>query len=304
MTLWQIPADTSVPDPRWNNDWDGAALVVDDVLFEGGENGWLYVVKLNRAYDAHGLVTVDPKILGTIRGFDDQLLSDVGDAEVSIENSVAFRDGVVWFANSAGLVQGWDVSDLIAGTGDAHRVFRFWAGDDIDASIVLDDQGDLYVAAEYQRGTSRSIDVGQLFKLDPTKPDDPVVWSIPARQIGFEGAGGSWSTPALSGPYVYFTTAAGRLLQVDRATGGIVWEGHVAAPAIGSPVMRRPRSRCKGLLGHLPSGVGISTPLPRSRAAVGPRAPRRIESTPAVWDGWIYVGTRDGYLLGLADPRS
>ena len=26
-------------DPKWNNDWDGAALMVDDVLIEGGENG-------------------------------------------------------------------------------------------------------------------------------------------------------------------------------------------------------------------------------------------------------------------------
>jgi outer membrane protein assembly factor BamB len=27
-----------------------------------------------------------------------------------------------------------------------------------------------------------------------------------------------------------------------------------------------------------------------------------IESTPAVWDGWIYVGTRGGRLHALADP--
>ena len=62
-----------------------------------------------------GKVTVDPKIVATIPGCDDQLLADVGDDEVSIENSVAFRDGVVYFANSGGLVQGWDISDLLRG---------------------------------------------------------------------------------------------------------------------------------------------------------------------------------------------
>ena len=36
--------------------------------------------------------------------------------------------------------------------------------------------------------------MGQLMKLDPSRPQDPVVWSIDAREIGFEGAGGSWST--------------------------------------------------------------------------------------------------------------
>ena len=27
-----------------------------------------------------------------------------------------------------------------------------------------------------------------------------------------------------------------------------------------------------------------------------------IESTPAVWHGWLYLGTREGYLFGIADP--
>jgi hypothetical protein len=26
-----------------------------------------------------------------------------------------------------------------------------------------------------------------------------------------------------------------------------------------------------------------------------------IESTPAVWHGWLYVGTRAGYIYGIAD---
>ena len=136
--LWDIDADTTVPLPLRNNDWDGAALIVGDYLLEGGENGWLYVVHLNRGYDEQGLVTVDPEIVATIAGFDDELLGNLGDREVSIENSVAFRKGVVYFANSGGLVQGWDISDLLAGGTSYSQVFRFWVGDDVDASIVLD----------------------------------------------------------------------------------------------------------------------------------------------------------------------
>jgi outer membrane protein assembly factor BamB len=26
-----------------------------------------------------------------------------------------------------------------------------------------------------------------------------------------------------------------------------------------------------------------------------------IESTPAVWQGWLYVGTREGFFYGIAD---
>src|ERR1044072_7556812 len=28
--LWTLNADTSVPNPTWNDDWDGAALIVGD----------------------------------------------------------------------------------------------------------------------------------------------------------------------------------------------------------------------------------------------------------------------------------
>ena len=143
----------------------------------------------------------------------------------------------MYFANSGGLVQGWDISDLLDGGTKYHQVFRFWTGDDTDGSIVIDDEGFLYVASEYQRFNERSQRLGQLMKLDPSKPDDPIVWSIPATEIGFEGAGGSWSTPALNGDYVYFTTAAGRVMEVDRHSGDIVWELDIGSPAIASPVV-------------------------------------------------------------------
>ena len=44
----RMNADTTVSRPLWNNDWDGAALVLGDYLLEGGENSWFYVVKINR----------------------------------------------------------------------------------------------------------------------------------------------------------------------------------------------------------------------------------------------------------------
>ena len=301
--LWQLNSDISVPRPLRNNDWDGAALVVDDYLLEGGENGWFYVIRLNRAYDAKGLVTVAPEVVATIPGFDDRLLADLGDREVSIENSVAFRDGVVYFANSGGLVQGWDISDLLAGGTGYDQVFRYWVGDDTDASLVLDGGGAIYVATEYQRFNDRAREVGQLLKLDPASPDDPLVWSIPAREIGFEGAGGSWSTPALSGPVVYFSTAAGRVLQVDRESGEILHELRVSAPSIASPVV------VDGvlILGDCTGDVyawDVADPRVEPALLWKLHFNGCVESTPAVWDGWLYFGTRQGYLYGIADART
>jgi outer membrane protein assembly factor BamB len=303
LVLWSIEGATSVDRPLRNDDWDGAALVVDDVLFEGGENGWLYVVRLHRDYDELGLVTVAPEIVATVPGFDDALLRALGDAEVSIENSVALHDGVLYFANSGGLVQGWDVSDVLGGGSRIEQVFRFWTGDDTDASLAIDDAGALYVASEYQRGNERSHEVGQLMKLDPARAEDPLVWSIDAREVGFEGAGGSWSTPAIAGGTVYFTTAAGRVLAVDRATGDIRWERTIGSPAIGSPVVVDGVLIQGDCLGDL-WAWDVSEPQADPVLLWKLHFPDCIESTPAVWRGWIYLGTRQGYLYGLRDRRA
>jgi len=301
--LWEVDADTSVTQPLRNNDWDGAPLEVNGYLLEGAENGYLYVIRLNRGYDAKGFVTVDPQIVATIPGWDAQLLNDLPDDEVSIESSVAFRNGVVYFANSGGLVQGWDISDLLHGGTQYHEVFRFWTGDDTDASVVIDSQGFLYVASEYQRFDDRSKQVGQLMKLDPTSTTDPLVWGIPAREIAFEGAGGSWSTPALYGDRVFFTTAAGRVLEVDRTSGHILWEGHVGAPAIGSPVVVDGvliQGDCRGDL----YAWNVADPNATPGLIWKMHFDGCIESTPAVWHGWLYFGTREGYLFGVADATT
>jgi outer membrane protein assembly factor BamB len=130
------------------------------------------------------------------------------------------------------------------------------------------------------------------------------VWGIHAQEIGFEGAGGSWSTPALYGNEVYFTTAAGRVLEVDRGTGKIVWEVQVSPPSIGSPVV------VDGVLLQGDCG-GDLTAWDVSKPTLNPPPLlwRRhfngcIESTPAVWHGWIYIGTRQGYMYGLADTSA
>ncbi|HEX7246671.1 MAG TPA: PQQ-binding-like beta-propeller repeat protein [Actinomycetota bacterium] len=302
-TLWSIDAGTTVPRPLRNDDWDGAPLVVRDHLIEGSENGWLYVIRLNRATDDEGLVTVDPQVVATIPGFDDELLDVLGDDEVSIESSVSYRKGVVYFANSGGLVQGWDIRDLLEGGTGAEQVFRFWVGDDVDASVVIDDRGFLYVAAEYQRFNERSREVGQLMKLDPRRPDDPLVWSIDATEIGFEGAGGSWSTPALYGDLIFFSTAAGRVLEVDRASGEVIHELAVGAPSIASPVVVDGVLILGDCLGDL-YAWDVSDPSEPPPLLWRMHFDGCIESTPAVWKGWLYLGTREGYLYGITDAAA
>ncbi len=290
--LWKLAADAVKP-TLWNNDWDGSGLIIDDYLFEGGENSRFFVVKLNRAYDAAGLVTVDPEIVFSAPGWDDELLAAV-DTDVSIENSVAISGNTLYFANSGGLVQGWDLSTLTTG-GEPTRVFRFWNGDDTDASIVIDDAGMLYVASEYERGNARAQELGQIIKLDPSKPDNPVVWSREANS-GLDS--GVWATPALAGDLLVVSTDDGRVLGLDRATGAERWKLDLPGPLWQSPVVVDDvliQGDCEGVLHGF--DLTASPPAPLWSVTLG----GCIESTPAVWDGRIYVGSRNGTFYALAD---
>jgi outer membrane protein assembly factor BamB len=184
----------------------------------------------------------------------------------------------------------------------ARRVFRFWTGEDTDASVVIDEDGFLYVASELERHGPRSEEVGQLLKLDPSRRRDPVVWGIPIPGEG--GDGGIWATPGLSGEAVFVTTNTGRLLAVRRDRGRIAWELELPPPTWTSPVIVDGVlivGDCAGVLHAYDLGDDPLDGPPRERWAVSLGG--CIESTPAVWHGMVYVGARGGAVYGIGDPR-
>ena len=301
--LWKLWA-YDVPRPLWNDDWDGNAVIRDDYLFEGGENSWYYVIKLNRHYDARGKVQITPHILAQLPGFDDSLFASLGghDHEVSIENSTALFGWTAYFANSGGLISGLDLRHLREDSTSVRRIFRYWDGDDTDASIVIDEEGMLYIASELQRFNHRDTVVGQIVKLDPRRRGNPRVWGIFVPQGGGEAQGGVWATPALFGHTLYVPTNSGRLLAIDRDRGVIKWERPLPHHAWSSPVVVDSTlivADCEGTIhaydvrdpDHVPP-VLWEFRLP-SRAC--------IEATPAVWKGRLYFGARDGYIYAIGD---
>ena len=99
---------------------------------------------------------------------------------------------------------------------------------------------------------------------------------------------------------VYFSTAAGRVLEVDRETGQILHELQIGAPSIASPVV------VDGvlILGDCTGDVyawDVSDPRREPPLLWKLHFDGCVESTPAVWHGWLYFGTRGGYLYGIAD---
>ncbi len=299
--LWSLPANER---GVWNDDWDSNPVVVDGILFEGGEDSFLYGIELHRSRDPDGRVAVAPEVLLEYPGWTDELFRDLGDRNVSIESSVVVLEGRVYLTNSGGRVLGLDVSQLWSGRAvsaeDVPVVFDFWMGDDVDATPVVDGDGMLYVAAEVERRSARAQQVGQLVKLDPTLPDDPLVWSVDVPPGPGDEVGGIWATPALHEGLLYVTTHPGDLLVVDTASGEVVDRRDIGHHEWSSPVVVDDTlivgaCQASGIL-----AFDLADPRhPRPTWSV--RLPGCVESTPAVWEGRIHVGSRDGFFYTIGD---
>lgn len=288
--LWSLDADKL--GGMWNNDWDGNPVIIDDILYEGGENGWFYAIKLNRKMNEDNKVEVSPSIIFSMPSYNKELIDLVG-RNVSIENSLAFFDNRVYFSNSGGRVLGLDISNIEQGI--APIVFDYWVGDDVDATIVIDKEGMLYVSVELERFNARSEELGQLIKLNPYELNNPYVWGVKVPKENFT-VGGIWATPALYKNYLYVPTHTGRLLGVDTNTGSIVWEEAINPHSWSSPVIIDNKLLIGTCNGYLKSYSLDNPENPTLDWAYLLGSGSCIESTPAVWKGQIFVGTRDGYF--------
>ena len=296
--LWSIDGHTN--DGIHNDDWDAAALVINDYLIEGGENGWLHIAKLNRAYAADGSVTVNPSMVARVQGWDAQLIRDLGQQDprrVSLESSVVMSGDIAYVNSSGGLVQGWDLSSLRTGVGEVHRVFRFWTGDDSDATIVADKQGFLYVGVEVDRNTKRSREMGQLLKLDPREPDDPLVWGVDV----YRGPdSGTWSTPVLYKDVVIWTTKPGRIYALDSVSGATRWTLEINSFTLSSPSVIDDTLLQADGAGVIRAWEMHDTEVPPTlkwKIDIG----SNVESSMSIWKGRLYVGTREGFEFCVGD---
>ncbi len=291
--LWMLDAD-SVQPTLWNDDWDSSPIIIDDYMIVGSESSRFWVVKLNKRYDEAGLVQVAPEVVFTTEAWDQEALSSNADQVASVESSVAIHEDTAYFGTSAGLIWGYDLSGLASGETPT-ATFRYYTGGDNDASVVVDDEGMLYVAGQYDRNLERAREVGQLTKLDPSNETNPLVWKIDDATAL---KGGVYGTPGIAGDTVYVGTNGGRLIAVDRMTGAIRWEKRLPPPLWASPVIVDDvllMGDCSGFF----HAFDVSDPTVEAPLLWTIELGGCIEATPAVWDGSIYVGTRAGHLYVL-----
>ena len=87
---------------------------------------------------------------------------------------------------------------------------------------------------------------------------------------------------------------------VDQETGKILWDKHLPGPTWQSPVVVDDvliQGDCNGVL----HGYDVSDPRVEPKELWTVELGGCIESTPAVWKGRIYVGTRGGKFFAMGD---
>ena len=150
-------------DPAARRPWgafDSSGLLnrETDTFLVGGENGIVYLVEMNTSFDPIAMsIGVAPRVV-RYRFRDPARPRD----REGIENSLAVHRDLAFFADNGGTLQALDL-----------RTFRpawvFEAGDDTDASIVVDEEGGapfLYTGSEVDG--QGEMGLARLRKLDAT----------------------------------------------------------------------------------------------------------------------------------------
>ncbi|MBL9037409.1 MAG: PQQ-binding-like beta-propeller repeat protein [Archangium sp.] len=293
-------SDRAAPRREWGA-FDSSGLLnrATDTYLVGGENGLLYLLKLNTVFDPLAL-TLSLAPHATRYRYREE-----GNVSFGIENSLSVAGNLAFFADNGGTIQALDLRTF-------EPRWAFDAGDDTDASITIDYEDAkpvLYTGCEVDKTGPKGHT--HLRKLDGLT--GAVQWE---RSYACQGArtpkkidAGVFATNAVGtgdvADLVFFTLARcpgpdnGLVVALRKATGEEAWRLPLAAYSWSSPTLLTARGGKRYLL---QGGIGGTVRL--LEAATGKQVAKLklegdIESSPAVFDDLAVLGTRGDRIYGI-----
>ena len=260
-----------------------------DTLILPGENGILYIAKLNTNYDrVNGTISIAP-ILTRYR------YTQSGKAG-GMENAMTVYKHYAFFANNNGVVQCVDLNTLTP-------IWVYQMEDDCDATIGLEEEGDnifLYVGCEVDKRAKES----PAFVKKLNARTGEVIWEYSVNcQYDSDVNGGVLSSPivgkdAISNLVIYnFSKVTslynGKMVALDKTTGAIIWSKSLTHYSWSSPVAIYSESGEVYLIFGDSAGV-----LHLINAKTGETVTTlqtgggNMEGSPAIFDNHIVIGTR------------
>ena len=286
--------------------FDGSALVDEetDTLIYPGENGILYLIRLNTSYDAAaGSLSINPGRIVKWRYYGTR--SSGESFWLGMEDSAAVYKGYVFMTDNGGNLMCLNINTL-------QLVWVQDTLDDSNSTPVLEIENGhlyLYVSTSFRLGW-RSNDSATIpiWKIDAQTGE--IIWHTDYQCYTDDGvSGGVQSTIACGknslSDYIYVTVAktsdnaSGVLVCLKKSDGSKVWEDS-SSYAWSSPVCVYNKDGngkvlyCNstgdvrlldGRTGELNDKLSISDGV--------------IEASPAVYDSYMVVGTRDCKIWGI-----
>lgn len=275
-----------------------------DTLIYPGENGILYLIRLNTQYDQEaGTLSINPDHIVKWHYYGNR--TSVASYWLGMEDSAAVYGGYLFVTDNGGNLMCLDLNTLQL----------VWAQDTLDDSnstpvlSIEDDHLYLYVSTSFRLGwrSSSSAEV-PIWKIDAQ--NGRIIWKTSYECYSDDGvSGGVQSTIALGkkklSDYIYVTVAKtgaqydGVLACLDKKTGEVKWE-HKAYYAWSSPVCvynsdgsgKVLYCSCGGKAYLLDGKSGKL--LDENEISSG-----AIEASPAIYNNYMVVGTRDCRICGL-----
>lgn len=307
--LWSFGGKDPFSHRIWQA-YDSSALLLAsaDELLAAGENGVLYSVKLNAAFDkTAGTVTVNPGPLAKYR----YTASGYGEGESArwwgVESSLAAWRNYAFFTDNGGLLQCVDLNALTV-------QYVLDVGDDSDATLVIEEDPTnktfyLYAASEVDK-TAGQDGLGKSYHRKIDGLTGKVLWenAWEASAGGATSSGGTLATAHagrgnISDLVIFSMTLVpvevngvvrngGRIVAYYKQTGTEAWRYEQGAGYWSSPAVIYDENGDAYVLQCDRDGMLRMHEARTGKLIASLDLGSRIESTPAVFGNYLVVGTR------------
>lgn len=271
--------------------FDGNPLIdaKTDTMILPGENGLVYVVKLNTDYNKlSGTISINPIIT--------RLRTATQGKAGGIENSITIFNHYAYFMNNNGIVQCIDLNDLSI-------VWNYNMGDDCDATIALEEENNkvmLYAGSEVDRQLKDAPAYAR--KIDGYTGE--VVWEYSLNcRYDPNINGGILSTPVVGkdkiSNMVIFNFSKvtsfinGKMVALNKNDGTVIWEKNLTYYSWSSPVAVYSKTGDAYIVFCDAHGqVLLIDALTGKTIYTLNTGGGNIEGSPAIYNNKIIIGTR------------
>jgi len=295
----------------YSRDVDGSALIVGDTAYIGLENGIFKVFNpVNRNVAEKGKF-YEPEVYNSINLYSPKDISRIG-GNIITESSPVYLDGRIYISSGSGNVYGYNIAKV-------EIDWEYFIGSDLNGSAVVTEDSCLLIPVEKQFITGN----GGLLKLDPRKkPEDALVWYFSVGNLKMlSWDGGVIGSASINDKYkspntkslAAFNGIDGYLYVVDyKSSDG------VANSFDGKTTVNKPE-----LIFKYKTGSSISSPIIFKDKLIScgyggiylfefdenynftliEKKDYYFEATPVVYNGKVFVASKDGWLYCFGDEK-